>query len=162
MIMQVLHCPYCQGTDIIRHGTSRQGKQRYRCQENACKGRTFLLDYTYPGHFAGVKQQIIDMAMNASGIRDTSRAPVTHHCPQSTEKKEPDLQPGFMRCWRSSSEQSGEIWPRITGGASVLAPSSTKCEFLCKRIASIWSGTPYHHTGGVAYVFLVGGRTLSS
>jgi transposase-like protein len=41
MIMQVLHCPHCQGTDIIRHGTTRQGKQRYRCQENACKGRTF-------------------------------------------------------------------------------------------------------------------------
>jgi transposase-like protein len=46
MIMQVLHCPHCQGTDIIRHGTTRQGKQRYRCQENSCKGRTFLLDYT--------------------------------------------------------------------------------------------------------------------
>src|SRR2546430_5403915 len=47
MIMQVLHCPHCQGTDIIRHGTTRQGKQRYRCQENACKGGTFLLDYMY-------------------------------------------------------------------------------------------------------------------
>src|SRR5215510_5823044 len=28
---QVLHCPHCQGTDIIRHGTTRQGNQRYRC-----------------------------------------------------------------------------------------------------------------------------------
>ena len=73
MSMQVLHCLHCQGTDIIRHGANRQGKQRYRCQENACQGRTFLLDYTYPGYFAGVKQQIIDMAMNASGIRDTAR-----------------------------------------------------------------------------------------
>src|SRR5215813_14145255 len=33
MIMQVLHCPHCQGTDIIRHGKTRQGKQRYCCQE---------------------------------------------------------------------------------------------------------------------------------
>jgi transposase-like protein len=31
------------------------------------------LDYTYAGHAAGVKQQILDMAMNASGIRDTAR-----------------------------------------------------------------------------------------
>ncbi len=23
MITQVLHCPYCQGTDIVRHGTRR-------------------------------------------------------------------------------------------------------------------------------------------
>jgi transposase-like protein len=85
MIMQVLHCPHCQGTDIIRHGTTRQGKQRYRCQENACKGRTFLLDYTYPGHFTGVKQQIIAMAMNASGIRDTAR--VLHVSPTTVIKE---------------------------------------------------------------------------
>ena len=45
MIMQVLHCPNCQGTHIIRHGKTRQGKQRYRCQELLCNGRTFLLDY---------------------------------------------------------------------------------------------------------------------
>ena len=73
MILQVLHCPNCQGTNIIRHGTTRQGKQRYRCQETLCNGRTFLLDYTYAGHATGVKQQIVDMAMNASGIRDTAR-----------------------------------------------------------------------------------------
>ena len=32
MITQVLHCPYCQGTDIVRHGTTSEGKQRYRCR----------------------------------------------------------------------------------------------------------------------------------
>ena len=41
MIIQVLHCPYCQGTDIVRHGNTRQGKQRYQCREG--RGRTFLL-----------------------------------------------------------------------------------------------------------------------
>ena len=73
MIMQILHCPHCQGTDIIRHGKTRQGKQRYCCQETVCDGRTFLLDYSYAGHSAEIKQQIVDMAMNASGIRDTAR-----------------------------------------------------------------------------------------
>ena len=73
MIMQVLHCPHCQGTDIIRHGKTRQGKQRYCCQETVCDGRTFLLDYSYAGHSTAIKQQIVDMAMNASGIRDTAR-----------------------------------------------------------------------------------------
>ena len=33
MITQVLHCPYCHGTDIVRHGTSPEGKQRYRCRQ---------------------------------------------------------------------------------------------------------------------------------
>ena len=74
MIMQVLHCPYCQGTDTVRHGLSPEGKQRYRCR--ACRegrGRTFLLVYSYAGQSSEVKQQIVDMAMNASGIRDTAR-----------------------------------------------------------------------------------------
>src|SRR5215475_12293977 len=47
MIMQVLHCPHCQGTDIIRHGKTRQGQQRYCCQETVCDGRTCLLEYRY-------------------------------------------------------------------------------------------------------------------
>jgi len=44
MVIQVLHCPYCQGIDIVKHGMSPEGKQRYRCR--AClegRGRTFLL-----------------------------------------------------------------------------------------------------------------------
>ena len=45
MIIQVLHCPYCQGIDIVKHGLSPEGKQRYRCR--ACLegcGRTFWLE----------------------------------------------------------------------------------------------------------------------
>ncbi len=74
MITQVVHCPYCQGTDIVRHGASAEGKQRYRCREcRLGRGRTFLLDYTYIGQSPEVKRQIVHMAMHASGIRDTAR-----------------------------------------------------------------------------------------
>src|SRR5215217_8013431 len=84
-IMQVLHCPYCQGTNIIRQGKTRQGKQRYCCQETVCDGRTFLWDYSYSGHSAEIKQQIVDMAMNAGGIRDTAR--VLHVSPTTVIKE---------------------------------------------------------------------------
>ena len=50
-----------------------EGKQRYRCRQ--CfkgRGRTFLLEYTYAGQSPAIKQQIVDMALNASGIRDTA------------------------------------------------------------------------------------------
>ena len=50
-----------------------KGSNAIAAKKTPAKGRTFLLDYTYAGHAAGVKQQIIDMAMNASGIRDTAR-----------------------------------------------------------------------------------------
>ena len=85
MITQVLHCPDCQGTDIVRHGKTPQGKQRYRCRETACPGGTFLLDYSYPGQSLHIKAQIVDMAMNASGIRDTAR--VLHVRPTTVIKE---------------------------------------------------------------------------
>ena len=86
MIIQVLHCPYGRGSDIVRHGLSPEGKQRYRCR--TClegRGRTFLLDYSYAGQSSAVKQQIVDMALNASGIRDT--ASVLHVRPTTVIKE---------------------------------------------------------------------------
>ena len=73
MILQLLPCPHCPGTDIVRHGPTRQGKQRYRCREHRCAGRPFLLHYSYRGQSPAVKEQIVDMAMHASGMRDTAR-----------------------------------------------------------------------------------------
>src|SRR2546421_9117275 len=84
MITQVLHCPYCHGTDIVRHGTTPEGKQRYRCRACPERGRMFLLEYTYAGQSPDVKQQIVEMAMNASGIRDTAR--VLHVSPTTVIK----------------------------------------------------------------------------
>ncbi|OLQ80639.1 hypothetical protein BEI67_11540, partial [Photobacterium damselae subsp. piscicida] len=47
-----------------------RGAQRYRCFD--CN-RTFLLDYAYEACKPGVKEKIIDMAMNSSGVRETGR-----------------------------------------------------------------------------------------
>jgi len=85
MVIQVLHCPYCHGTDIVRHGTTRQGKQRYRCRACPERGRTFLLHYAYAGQSPDIKRQIVDMALNASGIRDTAR--VLHVSPSTVLKE---------------------------------------------------------------------------
>ena len=65
---------------------TQQGKQRYRCRQ--ClegRGRTFLLEYSYAGQSPDLKQQIVDMAMNASGIRDTAR--VLHVSPTRVLKE---------------------------------------------------------------------------
>jgi IS1 family transposase/transposase-like protein len=93
MILQVLHCPHCHGTDIVRHGHTRQGKQRYQCRESRCAGRTFLLEYSYAGQSPEVKRQIVDMALNASGIRDTARVlhVSTNTVMTELKKKAPDL-----------------------------------------------------------------------
>ena len=93
MVTLVLHCPYCDGIDIVRHGASPQGKQRYRCREKPCKGRTFLLDYSYPGQSQHIKDQMVDMALNGSGIRDTARVlhVSTRTVLKELRKKEPGL-----------------------------------------------------------------------
>ena len=86
MITQVLHCPYCHQTDIVRHGKSPEGKQRYRCRQCLVgRGCTFLLAYAYAGQSPAIKQQIVDMAMNAGGIRDTAR--VLHVSPTTVLKE---------------------------------------------------------------------------
>lgn len=65
-------CPFCQQTEPVKkHGTGKAKFQRYRCQ--ACC-RTFQLDYAYHACQPGMKKQIVDLAMNNAGIRDTARA----------------------------------------------------------------------------------------
>jgi transposase-like protein len=66
-------CPTCQSTDVVKYGKTPDGKQRYQCRNLACQRQTFLLKYTNKGFLQEVKTQIVDMALNGSGIRDTAR-----------------------------------------------------------------------------------------
>src|SRR4030095_4575726 len=68
-----VRCPYCHSDQIVKRGTTRRETQRYLCQNTACPPQSFLLEYHYQGRLPEVKQQIIDMSLNASGIRDTAR-----------------------------------------------------------------------------------------
>lgn len=64
-------CRFCGSVkDVRRHGTGHTGNQRYRCL--SCR-KTFHLDYSYQACRPGVKDKIVDMAMNNAGIRDTAR-----------------------------------------------------------------------------------------
>lgn len=73
MALQPIRCIHCHGADLVKFGKTPEGKQRYRCRADICNGRTFILEYSHPGRLRRVKQQIIDMAMNGSGVRDTAR-----------------------------------------------------------------------------------------
>ena len=81
MALAPVHCPYCHRDQVCKHGQNKQGVQRYRCQNTACRRSTFLLDYTNQGCKPGMKERIVEMVLNGSGIRDTARvlgiSPVT-------------------------------------------------------------------------------------
>src|SRR6185295_16536456 len=73
MVSVPVHCPYCQRTEVIKAGKQANGAQRYRCQNGQCARRIFLLQYQDRGRIPEVRRQVVDMALNGSGIRDTAR-----------------------------------------------------------------------------------------
>ena len=73
MVLMAVTCPYCQSDHITKRGKTDTGKQRYRCQNPNCPYQSFLLNPAYKGRLPEIKEQIIDMALNGSGIRDTAR-----------------------------------------------------------------------------------------
>lgn len=73
MVLEPVLCPTCSSDDVVKHGQSQSGKQRYKCRNHECKRSTFIRDYASRGYLPAVKSQIADMAVNGSGIRDTAR-----------------------------------------------------------------------------------------
>ncbi|MFM8445574.1 MAG: IS1-like element transposase [Methylococcus sp.] len=61
---------YASIARVLKWSGTQSGRSRFRCK--TCR-RIFKTDYVYRAYEPGVKEQIIDMAMNGSGIRDTSR-----------------------------------------------------------------------------------------
>ena len=68
MVSVVVKCPLCKSNEISRFGMTEQGKQRYQCQNSKCNKNTFILSYSRNGDLPEVKQKIIDMALNGSGV----------------------------------------------------------------------------------------------
>jgi insertion element IS1 protein InsB len=73
MVLAPLTCPSCQSTAIVKYGKTPDGKQWFHCQNPSCHRRTFLMEYTHKGFLEDITQQIAEMALNGSGIRDTAR-----------------------------------------------------------------------------------------
>jgi insertion element IS1 protein InsB len=65
-----ISCPKCGSLAIKKNGRTSNQKQRYRC--NWC-WRQFITDYSYQGCKPDVRQKVVPMTMNGSGIRDIAR-----------------------------------------------------------------------------------------
>ncbi len=66
-------CPYCGSEDIVQYGKNSTGRQRYLCRNIECCHKTFQLEYKNNASKPGIKEKIIQMAMNGAGVRDTGR-----------------------------------------------------------------------------------------
>ena len=74
MAVESVRCPHCEGAVVVKYGTTTNGKERFRCQNAASCGRTFIRKYVYQGRLPQVKRQIVEMTLNGSGVRDISPA----------------------------------------------------------------------------------------
>ncbi len=68
-----VQCPDCHSTDVVQYGKQANGTQRYRCNNRDCPRTIFLLQYQDKGRLPAVRQQIVDMTLNGSGVRDIVR-----------------------------------------------------------------------------------------
>ena len=73
MTVIAVQCPECGSTKVVRYGRQATGEQRYRRNNVDCERRLFLARYHNTGWMPEVKLQIVGVALNRSGIRDTAR-----------------------------------------------------------------------------------------
>jgi insertion element IS1 protein InsB len=73
MVYVPVQCPHCHSTEVIEAGRQTNGAQRYQCQNRQCARRIFLLQYQDRGRVPEVRRQVVDMALNGSGIREAAR-----------------------------------------------------------------------------------------
>src|SRR5512139_3597631 len=107
MAMIEVACPDCQCCNVIKAGQQPNGAQRYRCQDPTCPRTIFQLTYTAQGRLPETQRQIVEMALNGNGIRDTARvlrvSPVTV------------LKVLKKRARFNFSQSSGVGYPRLRG-----------------------------------------------
>ena len=56
---------------MFSYGTT--AKQRYLCRNKSCARKTFQMEYKNNACRPGVHEEIVEMAMNGTGTRDTGR-----------------------------------------------------------------------------------------
>lgn len=69
-----VECPTCKDKKlIVKFGQTSNGKQRFLCQNQICETNTFIINHQNKGWTPEIKEKIIDMTLNGSGIRDIAR-----------------------------------------------------------------------------------------
>jgi len=88
---------------VTKRGKTATGKQRYRCHNPDCPHQSFLLNPAYKGRLPEIKQQAIEMSLNASGVRDTARVlQISTRTVLNELKQKGSAIIGAVGCWRMS------------------------------------------------------------
>jgi len=153
MTFIAVQCPHCESEQIVKRGKTHRGTQRYLCQNTTCVKGSFFLDYHNRGCLPEVKQTIIDMSLNASGIRDTARVLriSTDTVLSELKKKEAVLESVNSALLRTINPEEITVALERAGEAEM----DEMWSFIGKKGHQRWLWHAIdHHTGAVlAYVF---------
>ena len=148
-----VRCLHCQSNQIIKRGKTFRGTQRYLCQNKACTTGSFLLDYRNRGCLPEVKELIIDLSLNASGVRETARSLhiSTNTVLSELKKKEPGLESVNTALLNMLNPDEVTVDIEPTGEAEM----DEMWSFVRRKTNSRWLWHAIdHQTGAVlAYVF---------
>jgi len=67
-----VRCLYRQSEQVIKGDKTDPGKWRYRCHTPACSHQSYLLNSASKGRSPEITQQVIELRLNGSGVRDTA------------------------------------------------------------------------------------------
>lgn len=73
MVWEPVKCPWCGSEDVVRNGRSSNGTKKYKCKNKDCAHKIFQVEYKNRAWMPGMRDRVVDMAMNGSGTRDTAR-----------------------------------------------------------------------------------------
>lgn len=154
MVLGMIHCPFCHSVDVVKYGTTSNGKQRFLCQNPMCERTTFILEYDYKGLLPETKQKIIDMTLNSSGIRDISRVLgiSTNTVMEVLKEKNPQLQHINQSALRQLNPENIEVEVRKV---EVEAEADEMWSFVGRKENQRWLWHAIDHNTGtiLAYVF---------
>ena len=111
MCKEEVTCPRCASQHIKKNGTTRNGKQKYRC--HACL-RQFITAYRYRACVPFVRELIVPMMLHGSGIRDISRVlRISVNTVLKTIRRHADETPEPALPARLSDAELDEMWSFI-------------------------------------------------
>src|SRR5713101_64548 len=116
-----VRCPHCQSDHIVKRGKTARGTQRSLCQNTLCAKGSFLLDSCHRGCLPDVKHTIIDLSLNASGVRDTARS--LHICPHTVRrelKKQETALESVHTSWLSTLHPDEVAWDMERAGEAEM------------------------------------------
>jgi IS1 family transposase/transposase-like protein len=148
-----VRCLHCHSDQVVKRGKTARGTQHYLCQNRECAADSFLLDYRNRGWLPEVKQLIIEMSLNASGVRDTARSLhiSTDTVLSELKKKEPALESVNTALLRTLNPEEVTVDIERPGEAEM----DEMWSFVARKSNPRWLWHAIDHQTGkvLAYVF---------